>query len=186
MMNKKILAVVLLFSVTSAWIWVTFADDSSTWSTGTWVTNNWFFKNFKDFGWFKHRKEWFKNNLIDDEKTELASISDVEKKSFFDKKREEQIVLMEKNKADRELREWVIDALLAWKSLTSEQEILRNEIIKERAERKIQMLEREEEMTNFRAIMDKKKTWETLTSEEQTILDNSRHTKKDKGFWKWR
>ncbi|MDD2870706.1 MAG: hypothetical protein PHS49_01845 [Candidatus Gracilibacteria bacterium] len=186
MINKKILAVVLLASVTAAGIGVTFADDSSTGSTGTGVTNNGFFKNFKDFGGFKHRKEGFKNNLTDDEKTEFASMSDVEKKSFFDKKREEQIVLMEKNKVDRELREGVIDALLAGKSLTSEQEILRNEIIKERAERKTKMLEKEEEMTKFRAIMDKKKTGETLTSEEQTILDNSRHTKKDKSFGKWR
>jgi len=47
MINKKILAILLLFSFIVAWIWNTFADNSNNWKTSTWFINKW-------FSWEKH------------------------------------------------------------------------------------------------------------------------------------
>lgn len=55
-----------------------------------------------------------------------------EKKAFFEAKKLEQ-------KAKRDAREGVIDKLLAWEVLTANEELIRAEIIKERANRKTKM-----------------------------------------------
>jgi len=59
MINKKILAILLLFSFIVAWIWNTFADNSNNWKTSTWFINKW-------FSWEKHFIwEWIKINSDD-------------------------------------------------------------------------------------------------------------------------
>lgn len=77
-------------------------------------------------------KWWFINNLTTEEKSALENMTNDEKKAFFEKKREEQKVLMES-------RENVIDKLLAGEILSAEEELIRVNIIKERAERKPMM-----------------------------------------------
>ena len=67
--------------------------------------------------------------LTTEEKTALESMTDAEKKAFFESKQTEAKVKME-------TRESVIDKLLAGTTLTSEEETIRQEIIKERAEMK--------------------------------------------------
>lgn len=99
-------------------------------------------------------------NLTDEEKTKLESMSDTEKTAFFEAKRSEM-------EAKQEVHETVIDKLLAGTALTADEESLRQDIIKERAEMKA----KKEEMKVVRTIMDKKRNGETLTTDEQTKLD---------------
>lgn len=186
MIDKKILAVVLLVSVVIAWVWSTFAY-SGTWSTNTGSTNNWYFKDFDWFGRGNHFK-WgkFKDNLTDAEKTALATMTDEQKTAFYAKKKEDQKVIMEQEMAKRELKEWVIDTLLAGWTLTPEQQILKTEIIKERADRKIQMEQRKTQMNEIKTIMEKKKNWETLTTEEEAKLSQFKNDKRGWKHWRWR
>lgn len=105
--------------------------------------------------------KWMMNNaLTDEEKTALKSMTDEEKQAFFETKRAEQ-------KAKMESRESVIDKLLAWETLTSDEEVVRQEIITQRAEEKVKRSQMEE----VRTLMEKQKNWETLTTEEQEKLD---------------
>lgn len=89
-------------------------------------------------GWFMWKgwesKWWFINNLTTEEKTALESMTNEEKKVFFEAKRAEM-------QAKKESHESVIDKLLAWEKLTADEELIRAEIIKERAERKARELE---------------------------------------------
>jgi hypothetical protein len=62
--------------------------------------------------------------------------------------------------------------------LTTEQEVLRTEIINEREERKVKQVERESKMEEVKIILDKKHAGEDLTDEEQTILDEMKDSKK--------
>ncbi|MDD3144589.1 MAG: hypothetical protein PHV23_00600 [Candidatus Gracilibacteria bacterium] len=78
-------------------------------------------------------KGGFMNNLTTEEKTALQSMTTEEKKAFFEAKKAEQI-------AKRDAREGVIDKLLAGQTLTADEEVVRAEIIKERADRKAEML----------------------------------------------
>ena len=190
MTNKKILAWLLLSSLIIAWVWSTFAANNNSGSTNTGTVSNWFLKNKwfnpeKHFRWNLFDLEkgfkwgWFKNNLTDTEKKSLDSMTDEQKKAFFSKKMEEQIKVMEKNKADRDLKEWVIDTLLAWWTLTTEQQALRTEIIKERADRKKDMIEHESQMKEIKTIIDKKNTWAELTSDEKLKIENMKDFKRE-------
>lgn len=141
----------------------------------------WSFWNFR--WWFKDKEEkWFRpdwrnwfmfDNLSDEEKTSLETMTDQEKKDFFDAKRDEKM-------QEIQARENVIDKLLAWEILTSDEEELRTIIIQERAERKAKMEERKAQMDEIKTILKKKKSWETLTADEQAKLDT---VKKDERWW---
>ena len=74
----------------------------------------------------------------------------------------------------------MIDKLLAWEALTNEEETLRQEMIKERAEMKKLKQQRQLERQAMDLIFIKMKNWEALTSDEQTKLDEFRKT------WKWK
>jgi hypothetical protein len=84
--------------------------------------------------------------LTDAEKTSLESMSDTEKKAFFDKKRLEA-------EAKKDARETVIDKLLAGTALSSDEETIRAEIIKERSEMKA----KKAEFKAIKTLLEKKK-----------------------------
>lgn len=156
MKNKKILTGLLIATVVVSWVWASFASDT---------TNSWTANINKVFNWVRAWMGKFMGAwLTDAEKTALESMTDTEKQTFFETKRTEQKVKMEAH-------ENVIDKLLAWSTLTSEEETLRQEIIKERAERKLERETREAEMEAIQPILEKKRNWETLTTDEQTKLD---------------
>jgi Spy/CpxP family protein refolding chaperone len=96
--------------------------------------------------------------LTDTEKTALTSMSDTDKRVFFDQKHTEM-------KAKHEVYEAIIDKLLAGQALTADEEILRKMIITERASKKAKK-------TQMKAILDKKKTGTALTDDEQKLLDS--------------
>ncbi len=102
--------------------------------------------------------------LTDAEKTTLNTMSDSEKQAFFEKKITEM-------KAKRDAHEALIDKLLAGTTLTSEEETLRQEIIKERTEMKAKREEMEANRTKVQAILEKQKAGTTLTSDEQALLN---------------
>lgn len=85
-------------------------------------------------GMWRWNKWGFLNDLTTEEKTTLEAMSDDEKKAFFETKKAEM-------QARREAHEAVIDKLLAWEKLTSDEELVRTEIVKERAERKAKIQE---------------------------------------------
>lgn len=172
--NVKILAWALITAMTAASIWVSFADNSSTWTLNSnkkferpsmtteqkaemdairaildkkrnWETltadeqakldtfeankpNFWSMWEWMKW-WERGEKWWFMNWLTTEEKTALESMTNDEKKAFFDAKKVELT-------AKRDAREGVIDKLLAWQTLTADEEVVRAEIIKERADRK--------------------------------------------------
>lgn len=170
MNNKKLLTWLLLTTVVVGWIGATFASDS----TNTWVTNI-----KKVFRWERGGMGFFMGaNLTDAEKTALESMTDAEKKTFFETKMTEQ-------KAKMDAHENVIDKLLAWVSLTSEEETLRQEIIKERSERKTKIAEMEAKMEEIKPILEKKRNWETLTADEQKKLDEFESTRPAKVGFRW-
>mgnify|MGYP002350949313 CR=1 FL=1 len=130
------------------------------WHWWPWMWGEWFW--------------WEMNKLTDEEKTALESMTDEEKKAFFEEKRTEA-------ETKRESRENVIDKLLAWETLTTDEETVRQEIITERAERKV----KQEEMNEMRTLMEKVKNWETLTDEEQTKVDNFKANMPERWEWRW-
>ncbi len=127
--------------------------------------------------WWEMRERGFENNLTDAEKTALKTMTNAEKQTFFETK-------MTTQKAKMEAYENVIDKLLAWVTLTSEEEAIKQEIIKQRAERKAKMVEMETKMTEIKAILEKKKSGETLTSDEQAKLDTFKSERHWKGMRK--
>lgn len=131
-----------------------------------------------EWRWFWRGKGLFMDELTDAEKTALESMTDTEKQEFFEKKREEQ-------KAKMEAHENVIDKLLAWLTLTAEEETIKQEIIKERAERKTKIAEMEAKIAEIKPILEKKKAWTTLTAEEQAKLDEF-EAQRPEGKWFWR
>ena len=195
-MNNKILSAILI-----AWIAATGFTGLSYADTETiddWVKT---IKESRQFSWDDSERkgsrwEWKKwsekwhfkmNNLTDEEKISLETMSDEDKKEFFEAKKTEQQAAKVEQKAQRDSREAVIDSLLAWERLTTEQEVLRTEIINEREERKVKQVERESKMEEVKIILDKKHAGEDLTDEEQTILDEMKDSKKGgkKGWNKW-
>lgn len=103
--------------------------------------------------------------LTEAEKISLESMTNAEKQAFFEKKRTEM-------EAKRDAREAVIDKLLAGATLTSDEEALKKEIIKERAEMKAKRTEMEANRKKVEAVIAKQKAGTTLTAEEQTLLDS--------------
>lgn len=120
-------------------------------------------------GWF-----WWIDELTDEEKTSLESMTDEQKQAFFEAKREAE-------KLKREAKESVIDKLLVWETLTADEEVVKAEIIKERAEQKTKKAEMETKMAAIKVILDKQKAWTTLTTEEQASLDSMKKEHK----WNW-
>lgn len=182
--NTKTIALTLLAtSIVAAW--ATLASSSS------WTINNQINKlqstEISDFG-FWHWKKWmmmwkmwdfshgfgFMNNeLTTEEKTKLESMTNDEKKSFFEAKRVEL-------EASIEARETVIDKLLNWETLTIEDKKIVEEIKTQRAEMKT----KRQEMEEIRNLMEKQRSWETLTTDEQTKLDEFKSNMPQR-WWKW-
>lgn len=92
-------------------------------------------------------------------------MTDAQKKEFFDKKRAEM-------EAQHDAHEAVIDKLLAGQTLTTEEEALRQTIIKNRAEMKAKRAEMEAQRAKIETIRQKQQSGQTLTSEEQQLLDS--------------
>lgn len=182
-MKKNIIISSVVSSLLVAWMvgFSASADDTNTWSVQ---------KNFKSFGFergiWDFDNKWFKNSLTEEEKTELKDMSKEEKKAFFDSKMTEQKVQMETKRLKMQAQENIIDKLLAWTALTSEEETIRIQIIKDRSERKAQMETRIAQKAEINAIIAKKKAWETLTTEEKAKIKDMRWNKKmweKKWFW---
>jgi Spy/CpxP family protein refolding chaperone len=141
--------------------------------TGLWVAS-------ADFGEIKNNFKNHKIELTEEQKTQIESMSQDEKKAFFQTKKTEM-------HADREAKENVIDKLLAGETLTSDEEILKDEIIVQRAEKKLKMEERQANKEEMKTIIDKKKNGEALTQDEEAKLEEMKsHGKKwGKKGWKW-
>lgn len=125
------------------------------WFHGKWKGPRW----WEWFGWKWAFWVGF-DNLTDEEKTQLESMTDEQKQAFFEAKRQEQEVKME-------AREVVIDKLLNGETLTDEQKVIVEEIKAQRAEHKA----KKAEMESVRVLFEKVKNGETLSSDEQTKLD---------------
>lgn len=172
-MNKKIIAGATLAAIGLAGISTTFASVTNTGTTTENTTNNsaTVANNNQENGprhdkWgMAHMDGRMMDNLTDAEKTTLQSLSETEKKAFFEKK-------MTEEKAKRDKEEAIIDKLLAGTSLTAEEETTRQEIIKSRAERKTKMAEMEQKRTEIEAILKKKEAGTTLTADEEKILSS--------------
>lgn len=162
MKNTKIISWVLLS---------TLALTASVWAYNYNNTEN---NNFQKT---EFNRVWnFKNmdsKLTTEEKTALENMTQDEKIAFFEAKREE-------NQKKHEARENVIDKLLAWSALTSDEEVIKAEIIKQRAERKAEMEAKKLEMEKIKTIIEKKKAWSELTDEEQKTLDDFKANNKQK------
>jgi Spy/CpxP family protein refolding chaperone len=165
-MNKKI----LLSSVMVAGMTLLAASTyAATGTSSTWISTslkaklgNSFVQGNAGFGLGGGH---FAMSLTDAEKTSLASMTDEQKKAFYETKR----VAAE---AKMEARETVIDKLLAGTSLTASEETIRQELIKERAEHKVKHAEKKALMAKIQAILEKKKAGTTLTADEQATLDS--------------
>ena len=176
-MNNKLLSAVLIAGITATG----FASFSSA-NDDTQLTTE---KTIKEegFKWgkFGHNFQRGMHKISEEDKTLIESMSDEEKKEFFETKKEEA-------KASREAKEWVIDDLLAGNTLSIDQEVLRAEIITQRVEQKAKQVEMQEQREVMKTIMEKKKSWEDLTEDEETLLENfkSEHKgKKGNKFKKW-
>jgi hypothetical protein len=115
---------------------------------------------------FETRSEgkYSKFGISDEQKIEIENMSNDEKRAFFQEKKTEM-------KAEREVKEAVIDKLLSGNSLSAEEKILRQEIISERAERKAKMQERKTQIEEIRALKEKKENGETLSEDEEAKLE---------------
>lgn len=71
--------------------------------------------------WGKRGGKKGMKNLTDEEKTALESMSDEEKTAFFETKKAER-------QDQKQAKKTVIDKLIAWTALTTDEEVLRNEI----------------------------------------------------------
>ena len=111
--------------------------------------------------------------LTDAEKTALTTMTTEQKQAFLAQKRAEM-------EARRTAHETVIDKLLAGQALTAQEETTRQEIIKERAERKTEMTARKAQLEKLKTVLEKQKAGTTLTADEQTLLDSMPH----RGEWK--
>lgn len=168
-MNNKLLSAILIAGVTATgFAGISSANDTSITDIST--------VNEKSF-WGKkmHGNRGIKN-MSEEDKVLIESMNDSEKKEFFKAKKEEL-------KANKQAKESVIDALLAGNTLTLEQEVLRAEIITQRAEKKAKQIEREEQKKIMKAIKEKKNNWEDLTVEEEELLDSFKEKHKGKKRW---
>lgn len=107
-------------------------------------------------------------NLTADEKKSLESMTDAQKKEFFQKKMDEQ-------KAKMDARDAVMDKLLNGESLSDTEKAIVTEIKAERTKMKT-------ERTQMDNIRTKLSNNETLTSEEQAILDAHKPKRSNHGM----
>lgn len=147
-----------------------------------WWMVQWKWKHNWMMKWFDWMWKWMMNNsfawkmkeeLTTQEQTALASMTDTEKKAFFEKKRVE-------NEQKMETREAVIDKLLSWTALTDADKVIVEEIKIQRASEKAQRTE----MKQMRILMDKQRNWETLTTDEQAKFD-AFQAKMPEKKWRW-
>lgn len=158
--NLNILIGSLIAWISISSLWVAFADDITSSLTNSGSIKQWLYKyeksetikmilqkqengeeltveetdlleklNNHKWRWNKNHKWLWRMFLTEDEKIALESMTDEEKITFMENKKEEIQII-------RESEESVIDKLLAGESLTQEEELIRNEIIKKRSERK--------------------------------------------------
>ncbi len=102
--------------------------------------------------------------LTDAEKTQLATMTDAQKQTFFEAK-------MTAEKALRDAKEAVIDKLINGETLSDSEKVTLETIKTERAAQKAERVAREEKMTEIKPILEKVKAGTTLTADEQTKLD---------------
>lgn len=138
--------------------------------------------SMKNKKWWKNKEisnkssfqwKWIISNLTQEEQLSLESMTEEEKELFFKTKKE----ALEKQREEREL---VIDKLLSWISLSSQEEIIRKEIITQRENMKIKKAEQIAKKEEIKTILEKKESGVELTQEEQTILDEFKNIKSRK------
>jgi hypothetical protein len=112
--------------------------------------------------------------LSDAEKTKLTTMTDGEKKVFFESK-----IAAEKTLQDT--KEAVIDKLINGETLTDTEKVTLATIKTERAALKAERLAREAQITEIKPIMEKVRAGTTLTTEEQTKFDAFKATMKQDG-----
>lgn len=171
--TTKVISGLLLATITVGWVSFASNSISDTWTTSIEKVNNWWWKIWWHEWKWRHWWMWewmmmwsgfawrMENELTTDEKTSLESMTDTQKKEFFDKKRTE-------NEAKFDAREAVIDKLLSWETLTDWDKIIVQEIKTQRAAEKVKRTE----MKEIRTLMDKQKNGETLTTDEQTKIND--------------
>jgi len=198
--NNKVLTFVLLVGIVSTgFAGISAANSGQTLSEKTSGMQQGVKKMFSDGKHFGKRK-WFWN-LTDEEKAALDSMTDEEKKEFFQAKKAEKQAQKEEKKA-------VIDKLLAGESLSASEEALRGEMlikIEEWAHKRnnadiiakvlagdalteaeqielVEMQEKHAERKAQKAIMEpikaKLDAGEELTDEEQIVLDEVKAERK--------
>lgn len=113
----------------------------------------------------------YESKLTDAEKTKLLTMTDIEKKAFFEAKMTEQ-------KALHDAKEGVIDKLINGETLSDTEKATLAIIKTERAQKKAEKAAREAQMTEMKPILEKVKAGTTLTTEEQTKFDAFKATKK--------
>lgn len=134
-MKTKIIAVTTLASLSLIGVSQAFAQETSQNTSATQkLAQNEVVKIKKSFSQEKHKK--FHSELTEAEKTALDAMTETEKAEFFQKKQSE-------HKAKKEAKEAVLDKILAGQSLTADEEIIRQEIIADRAEKKARKAERQ-------------------------------------------
>ena len=120
----------------------------------------------------------WKMNLTDEQITEVESMTTEEKQAFFEEIRSEK-------ELEREARETVIDKLLAWETLTSEEEEIRQDIITKRAEMKAAKEEMELKREEMKLVMEKYRNGKELTTEETELMNSFKWNKMGKGKMRW-
>lgn len=165
---------------------------SQSWETLTQEEQDLLNKIKDNFGWVwleNHFKKWKNGNmkwLTAEEKTALESMTTEEKTAFYAKKRAVRKSEMEARKAEREAHEAVIDRLLNWEKLTTDEQAILEQIKIKRAERKALSIANEVKMQEMQTIMDKKMNWWTLTEDEKAKLEELRGMKKGWMWMMWR
>lgn len=154
--------------------WATLSADEKAKLNELWKYKDW------SFIWKIWRKWWkhfwmMLNNLTTEEQKALKTMTDEQKKAFFEKKKQDRQIEMESHRN-------VINKLIDGVALTSDEQVVLQDIKKIRDDRKQAMAERQTLMDEIKPILDKVKTWKTLTTDEQTKLDNFKLNNK----WFWR
>jgi Spy/CpxP family protein refolding chaperone len=171
-MNKSILISGAALATIGLFAATTFAATSTAPSTGTntmasmWskMIHGWWWGHGKSHVW-EQKGRLMMSDLTPTEQTALTSMTDIQKRDFFEKKHTEM-------EAKRDARESIIDKLLAGTTLTPDEEVLRKTIITERAAHVVKEIEVRAKMTEMKAIFDKKKSGTALTADEQKLLDS--------------
>lgn len=187
-MKTKIIAWLAVASALTAGSLLTYADTTTTTtdSTGGTTQNDApKFNGEHEWRWGRWMRGgemwWTMTKLTDEEKTKLKSMTDAEKKAFFEQKRTEA-------EAKMEAREAVMDKLIAWETLSTDAEkAIQKEIIAERAaqktaraEMKTKQAAEQKSREEIKAIIAKKAAWTALTTDETNKLVEYFTSKADK------